>query len=128
MYPPTQSVTPTPALAAPLDEHRSSVEGRGSSNARPLPQNTTNRETASSINPKVELKVLLFSVSIVTLLLAGGLVLAIREFKRLSSHAVSYDIAARKLDVNADMARPLGGNESRSTLSWCIGPRNKTER
>ena len=115
MYPPSESVTPTPVLAATQDKQRPSDKGQGPPNARQLPQNTTFRETASSIGPQVELLVLLSVVSIVILLLAGGLVLALREFKRLSSHAVSYNSTAQKLSANPDISLPFDRNESRST-------------
>ena len=118
MYPPSESVTPTPTLAATQDKQRPSDKGQGPANARQLAQNTTNRETASSISPQVESIVLLSAVSIVTLLLAGGLVLALREFKRLSSQAVSNNLTAHKLNVNPDIPRPLGSDESRSTSPW----------
>jgi mono/diheme cytochrome c family protein len=128
MYPPTESATPIPAVAVPPPHRWSSDQTGGSANARPLRQNMTNKETAMSISPRVELMLLLSSVLIVSLLLAGGLTVAIREFKRLSSHAVSYDIAARALDVKADMARPLGGNDSQCTSPWHIGSRGKKKR
>ena len=117
MYPPSESVTPTPVLAATQDKRRPSDKGHEPPNARQLPENTTNRETASSIS-QVESIVLLFAVSIVTLLLAGGLVLALREFKRLSSQAVSYNTTAHKLNVNPDVSRPFDSNESRSPSPW----------
>jgi hypothetical protein len=118
MYPPSESVTPTPVLAASQDKQRPSEKGQGPPNARLLAQNTTNREPPSSINPKVELMVLLSVVSIVILLLAGGLVLALREFKRLSSHAVSYNATAHNLSVDPDISRPFDGNAPRSTSPW----------
>ena len=118
MYPPSESVTPTPVLAATQDKQRPSDKGQEPPNARQLPQNTTNRETASGVSPQVESIVLVSAVSIVTLLLAGGLVLALREFKRLSSQAGSYNTTAQKLNVNPDTPRPMGSNESRSTSPW----------
>jgi hypothetical protein len=118
MYPPSESVTPTPVLAATQDKQRPSDKVQGPPNARQLPQNTTNQQTTSSISPEVESIVLLSAVSIVTLLLAGGLVLALREFKRLSSHAVSYNTTAHRLSVNPDLSRPFDGDKSRSTSPW----------
>ena len=115
MYPPSESATPTPVLAVRQDKQQPSVKVREPSNARQLPQNTINRETTSSISPEVEWIVLFSAVSIVTLLLGGGLVLALREFKRLSSHAVSYNTTAHKVNVNPDTSRPFDDNESRST-------------
>ena len=115
MYPPTESATATPVLAASLDERRPSVKRQGASNGRPPSQDASKGETTSSINPQAESIALLSVVSVVTLLLAAGLVLVLREFKRLSSHAMSYDMAARTLDVSADVMRPLGGDESRTT-------------
>ena len=114
LYPPTESVTATPAFGASLDEHRPSVNGRGPSNRTPPSQNTTKGETASGIDPGAESILLLSVVSLVALLLAGGLVLALREFKRLSSHAMSYDIAAQKLDLSTGVAPRLASDESRS--------------
>jgi mono/diheme cytochrome c family protein len=118
MYPPSASVKPTPVLAASQDKQRTSEKKQGPPNARLLAQNTTNREPASSNNPKVELMVLLSVVSIVILLLAGGLVLALREFKRLSSHAVSYNATPHKLSVDPDISRPFDRNASRSRSTW----------
>jgi mono/diheme cytochrome c family protein len=112
MYPPSESVTPAPVLAASQHGQRPRQE---SPNARLSPQKITDRETASSISPKVEWMVLLWTLSIVTLLLAGGLVLALREFRRLSSQAVSYDKMARTLTVHPDMTRLFDRNEPRST-------------
>ena len=108
MYPPSESVTPAPALAASQDKQRPFGKEQESLNARLSPQNMTPRETAASVSPKVESMVLVGTVSIVTLLLAGGVVLALREFRRLSSQAVSYDTMAR-------MTRLFDGNKSRST-------------
>ena len=118
MYPPSESVTPIPVLAATQDKQRPSDKVQGPPDARQLPQNTTNQETTSSISPEAESIVLLSAVSIVTLLLAGGLVLALREFKRLSSHAQSYNTAAHRLSVNPDRPRPFDGDKSRSTSPW----------
>jgi mono/diheme cytochrome c family protein len=118
MYPPSESATPTPVLAVRQDKQQPSDKVREPSNARQLPQNTINRETTSSISPEVEWIVLFSAVSIVMLLLGGGLVLALREFKRLSSHAVSYNTTAHKVNVNPDISRPFDGNASRSTSPW----------
>jgi len=115
MYPPSESVTPTSVRAALQDKQRPSEKGQESADARRLPKNTTNRETASSISPELEWMVLLSTVSIVTLLLAGGLLFALREFRRLSSQSVSYNTTAPNLRVHPDMARPLGDKEPRST-------------
>src|SRR6516162_10753896 len=114
MYPPSESVTPTSVRAALQDKQRPSEKGQESADARRLPKNTTNRETASSISPELEWMVLLSTVSIVTLLLAGGLLFALREFRRLSSQSVSYNTTAPNLRVHPDMARPLGDKEPRS--------------
>ena len=118
MYPPSESVKPAPVLAASQDKQQPSEKGQGPPSARLSAQNATNPEPASSINPNVELMVLLSVVSIVILLLAGGLVLALREFKRLSSHAVSYNATAHKLSGDRDVSRPFDGNVSRSTSPW----------
>ena len=106
-YPPSESVTPTPVPATSQDEQRPLDKGQIPPKAPALPQSMAKRRAAPSLSADAPSSRLLWLVPIAALLLAGGLVFTIREFKRLVVESARGETNACKLPLSPAVERLL---------------------